>query len=518
MSENEQNVSKDSRIIFVIKNPIFILGLIMFVGLLLRLAYCPYDIPITLDGLSYFFYANDVSILGHLPTNYTFPNNGWPIFASLFFSLFHSDNFLDYMALQRTLTITISIMSAIPLYLLCRRFVENQYALVGSALFVFDPRIIQNSTLGETQPLFIFLVAATLCLFLNKNMKSVYASFGTTALLSIVRYEGLLLIIPISIIYLIKFRKEKNIIPKFATCVIIFLIIIVPVSYLRMQSTGQNGLTDQVAGGAVAADYLIQNEAGGNAILFIGNGFINLLKFVGWVMIPTFVFFVPLGLVLFVFKRDIKTVFILFVIIIMLIPSLYAYSRDIQDTRYLYAIFPIFCIFSSYAVKTLSNRFKKKKLILGITICGIILSSAMFLEYKKMDYEHELEAYHIAREVDEITNVTNNFYPESKYVRVAELSDLTFPTLINNRVFGPILISTDGYDSMEKFIEDNHYLNLQHLVIDDSRDRPNFFREVYNNEYKYPYLIKEFDSVDAGFNYHVKVFRIDYGKFLEMKH
>jgi hypothetical protein len=518
MSENEQNANKGiEKIRFVVRNSIFILGVIICAGLLLRLVYFPYNVPITLDGLSYFFYANDVSILGHLPTSYNFPNNGWPIFLSFFFSLFHSDNFLDYMMLQRALTIAVSVLSAIPVYMLCRRFVEKQYALVGAALFVFDPRIIQNSVLGETQPLFVFLVAVTLFLFLSKNMKTIYISFATAALLSVIRYEGLLLIIPISAIYLVWFRKEKKIGLKFAICIAIFLIVVAPVSYLRMQTTGENGLTDQIAGGAVATDYLIQNEAGGNAVSFIGNGFINLLKFLGWIMIPTFVFFVPLGFALFLFKRDIKTAFIVFAVLVMLVPSLYAYSRDIQDTRYLYAIFPIFCIFSAYTVKKFSNRFKKESLVLGLMICGIVLSSGMFLEYKKTDYAHELEAYQIAKKIDQIVDVTNNFYPESKYVRVAELSNLTFPTLINGKVFGPTLILTDGYDSLEKFIEDNRYLNLQHLVIDDSSQRPRFLSDVYHNETKYPYLSKEFDSADAGFGYHVKVFRIDYEKFLELK-
>jgi len=30
---------------------------------------------------------------------------------------------------------------------------------------------------------------------------------------------------------------------------------------------------------------------------------------------------------------------------------------------------------------------------------------------------------------------------------------------------------------------------------------------------KYPYLIKEFDSKDHGYDYHLKIFRIDYDLF-----
>ena len=37
--------------------------------------------------------------------------------------------------------------------------------------------------------------------------------------------------------------------------------------------------------------------------------------------------------------------------------------------------------------------------------------------------------------------------------------------------------------------------------------------DIFNHEEKYPYLIKEFDSEELGFRYHVKIFKIDYSKF-----
>ena len=35
----------------------------------------------------------------------------------------------------------------------------------------------------------------------------------------------------------------------------------------------------------------------------------------------------------------------------------------------------------------------------------------------------------------------------------------------------------------------------------------------FENEDRYPYLIKEWDSKDEGFAYHVKIFKIDYDLF-----
>ena len=42
---------------------------------------------------------------------------------------------------------------------------------------------------------------------------------------------------------------------------------------------------------------------------------------------------------------------------------------------------------------------------------------------------------------------------------------------------------------------------------------PDFLIDVFNNEKKYQYLIKEFDSQEYGYSYHVKKFKIDYNIF-----
>jgi len=512
---NNNSFSYYKNSIEFVKQPVLSLVILIIVGVVYRLYYFPYDIPITLDALRYFFYAIDVSTLWYLPSGYNFPNIGWSIFVSFFFSLFHSTNFLDYMMLQRMLTVTISALTAIPIYLLCSRFVEKKYAVVASSLFLFDPRIIENSVLGETQPLFILLIATTLFLFLSNNIKIIYLSFATVALLTEVRFEGVLLLIPISVLYFVRFRKDKKMLMKFSICICIYLAVISPIVIHKIQTTGQNGITDQVVGSAFTAGSLIQGEQNSNGMVFIVNGLINLFKYFGWLMIPTLLFFIPAGFILFLFKRDTRTWLIIFAALVMLLPSIYAYSRNIQEMRYLYALFPIFCVLSAYTLKKFSIRLGEKNIVIFLIVLGIILSSIAFLEYKKVDYKYESEAYHIAKKIDEITDSTNNFYPESKYVRVAELSNIIFPTPINGKTFGPLLISTDGYSSLEKYIEDNKYLKLQHIVIDGSEKRPIFLSDVYYNEDKYPYLIKVYDSADEGFEYRVKVFKIDYDRFLQ---
>ncbi len=153
----EQNFENDQKELTRL-HLITVFSSIVLIGLILRMYYLPIEIPITLDGLLYFWYANDVSLLGSLPLDYTPANNGWPIFLSFFFQMIDSDNFMDYMVLQRLVTVTLSILTIIPLYFLCRKFFSEKFALIGSAIFAFEPRIIQNSVLVVTETLFILLV------------------------------------------------------------------------------------------------------------------------------------------------------------------------------------------------------------------------------------------------------------------------------------------------------------------------------------------------------------------------
>ena len=114
-----QDLIEDKSKIFS-KNTIICLGIIALTGFLIRLFYFPEGIPITLDGATYFWYANDLSITGTFPVNADIVNNGWPTFLSVFFHFFNSENFLDYMMLQRYVTIIISVATIIPVFILCR--------------------------------------------------------------------------------------------------------------------------------------------------------------------------------------------------------------------------------------------------------------------------------------------------------------------------------------------------------------------------------------------------------------
>ena len=513
------NLTEDRHKMFS-RNVIICLGIIALAGFLIRFFYFPEGMPITHDGSNYFWYAIDMSLLGEFPSTYTFPNNGWPSFLYIFFSLFSSDNFLDYMNLQRLLSVIISVSTIIPVYLLCSRFFDKRYSIIGAALFVFEPLIIQNSLLGITEPLYLFIGITSLFLFLSNNIKSIYISFGVAALFTLVRYEGLLLIIPLSIMFFVRFRKEKKVVLRYAFCLLIFVLILSPMAYIRFENTGQDGIISHVV--AVPVYYQQVGEKGDQdqVVVFFNlfiTGLLNLSKYLGWMAIPFFIFFIPYGIFTIFKNRDYKKNTIIITSIILLLPAVYAYSRDFQDPRYLFVLFPIFAILSIYTIKKLEAKLKQQNIFCVLLIGGIIGSSLVFLNYQIEDVEHQREAFEIAKEVTKLTNVINHSYhidfdvPESKYYRTANLQSLqTFPILMNDIPNRIEFVELVEYDSLESYIEFGKKRGLTHLVIDDGIHQPSFLEDVFAHEEKYPYLLKEFDSRDSGYQYHVKIFRINY--------
>ena len=49
--------------------------------------------------------------------------------------------------------------------------------------------------------------------------------------------------------------------------------------------------------------------------------------------------------------------------------------------------------------------------------------------------------------------------------------------------------------------------------MDGNENRQQFLKDVFENEEKFPYLTKIYDSSEVGYDYHLKIFRINYEKF-----
>jgi len=481
--------------------------LILFVGLSLRIFYLPYNLPLTSDGIDYFRYATEIVYFGHLPTTWTPINNGWPIFLSFWFSIIDLEKSIDYMQTQRIISVILSSLITIPVYFLCKKFFDNKLSLVGAALFSFDPRIILNSTLGITEPLFILLGISSLVVFLKYDKKSIIISFILAATCTIVRSEGIFLFIILTILFFIKYRISKNVIKTYVPSLIIFFLILAPIMDYRIDITGNDGILLRATG--ETAIILSNADHSGTNKFF--EGFLLLIKYLGWIMIPSFLIFLPFGIVRFLKKRDKENNFIIIFLAVYFIPILYAYFVQAQDTRYFYFIFPIFCLISLFAVEKYISKTKRKNLLLVVLIIGIFIGSISYYEIKKMNYEKEVEIYEISKITKSIVNGVNYHPTETAYIRALEIPE-EWPFVINESTYETKIIQTNNFENLENYILDSKN-ELTHIVVDNDKRLPEFLKLVYSNNEKYEFLEMIFDSKDNGFEHHVKIFEINFQKF-----
>ena len=282
------------------------ISLIISFGIFVRLIIFPYDIPFKLDSLDYFSYAFTTSQIGELPKSWALANNGWPVIVSFFFRLFDGE-FLDYVFLQRFLSIIFSVLTVIPLFFIAKQFVPKNVAILSTIIFIFEPRIILNSLNGETIPIYIFVGVTIVSLFLRNKIRYTYIAFMLIAILAFIRYEGILLIIPLSVMFFFKYRNKKEII-RYIIIIGLFLLVLVPIVYLRIDAYGQDGISSHlISGGQYVSIKLIEgysddepwiSEEKNNIAEFFYSGISGVIKSFGFSLIPIFGFFIVPSLIL----------------------------------------------------------------------------------------------------------------------------------------------------------------------------------------------------------------------------
>jgi len=302
--------------------------------------------------------------------------------------------------------------------------------------------------------------------------------------------------------------------------------------FVRMDTLGYDGVFSHTAHNLevyASGAQMVRSEAG-----------LSLIKSTALAVFPIFFVFLPLGIFGFFRNRNFDKYVVLSFLVFLSLPIIYAAIREISDPRYFLTSFPILSLFSIYAVKEIARKLNKIKLIL-IIIGVIVLSlSIIYLEYTKTDHQHELEAYHIALEVHNRTFVINKYAPEDKYAhgkddvfwglgtfpileseterKVKSIKMFDYAKCLEEKEFDKGSAYLSGcikyeYPSLNEFIGSGKNEGLTHIVADKNPNRPEFLKDVFKNEEKFPYLIKIYDSSEHGYEYHLKIFRIDYEKF-----
>ena len=535
------------------KNIILYLGLILTLGLILRFYYLPYDVPIVTDGFYSFVYAAKTVFEGNLPIGYGTTNTGWANFLALFFSLSDTSDPFYLMQIQRSLSVILSSLTIIPAFFIFRKFVNIRWALFGCLLLTIEPKLLMQSLEGINYTLFFFLFVSAIALFLTKTKLSLFLSFGCIACITLVRYEGLLLLIPLSIMYFLKFKDKKSIV-KFLGMIFIIIIILAPISVLRIQATesfcydtdwygmrcGDDGFTHSILAGprflshtlnaasgqevTETAIYLLDENNEKNdsyAILFMNKiilSFSALLKFTGLALIPYFVFFVSYNIILRIKnkklgKLDWDKKIIIFTVSIMFLPALYAYMMGIQEIRYVLVIIPLLCILSISWTSSISEKISKNRSVIIILIVLVLTSSIIFIEFEKRDSIHDKESFLVSQKIVKLTNMINSFHQDG-YIKTSVLiSD--WPILPEANQKGKLVhvfqkIPTNDYHDLAEFVIDSKKSDLKYLVIDQDNK---LFDDLRKNPAGYPYLNKIFDSNDFDFENHFMIYEINYKLF-----
>ena len=175
---------------------------------------------------------------------------------------------------------------------------------------------------------------------------------------------------------------------------------------------------------------------------------------------------------------------------------------------------PIFCICSTITIDRFVRNLKKSNIIIGVIFVGIITSSIIFYDFQKIDYEHEKESFEISYKISSMIQGVNKIYPEHAFLITSETIQ-QWPIQYNKMEFNIQLFPTVNNNTLEQFIEEFHENGLTHIIADDRNQIDPFLKDVFMNENK-EYLEKVYDSKQDGFEYHVKLFKINYEKFFEL--
>ena len=289
-----------------------------------------------------------------------------------------------------------------------------------------------------------------------------------------------------------------------------------------------------------ASDYIDENGIAKFLYTFVMLGIYNILVFTVKMSFPFLIVFLPFGILfsLRTFDQDKNYLRSNWIIIIITLASLVYYFGVYPEKRLLFPIFPfliILCIIPlqrvvTYGLNTFSFSEKQKNLFLVGVIAIIILLSGLFtLRFEPPDPVLDYEKTKFAETLTEKLNgkILDTGYTLQGLVNV-KLSNPpgVFKNAIVNQDInllhdsGQKLVAVSIYAiTMDDFIKtskeyDLKYISFNQNGLGDFESWYPYLVDVYENEDKYSFLKKVFDTNEAGYTkFHAKVFEIDYKKF-----
>ena len=306
------NNAKSGLLLFSRKKIFLILVLIVVISLSFRLYLADFSIPVFSDALEYTQHSiaqSQGQFLEH-PQRHS----GWPMFQSPFMYLVNSDSFLDYSNTSKILSVTLSSLTVIPIYLLCNRYLDPRFSLLAVGIFAFEPRLIQNSVLGFSEPLFIFILVFSIYFISKNESKYIVLSFILAGILWWIRPNGFILFPIITIIYFLKFKFSISSTRIFLFYSLVFTIVVTPLllqRYEQFDNPTYSWIGERIWLGDYSHSRSILPEEKYTAINFISdnglqnfiekffiNGSVNLFSNLLYMMLPYLIILTPFGMIL----------------------------------------------------------------------------------------------------------------------------------------------------------------------------------------------------------------------------
>jgi len=487
---------------------------------------------------------------------------GWTIFVSPFFQLVDSNNFLDYVNITRGLSLLISIITIIPMYLLSRKFFDDKYSLCATALFAFEPHLNYLAWQGLSEPLYILVIILSMYFILNRNSNYSYLSFLAIGLLWWVRWQGIIMLLVVSILFFRNFKKTPKLFVKYSICLSISLIVVSPMLLDRYEQFGDpiyfsqtehlflgdygSILAHNMEGVEYSAfNYIDDNGFGKFIEKFVLMGIANLIFTIVKMSFPYLIVLLPFGILfsLRAFDQEKKFIQSNWILILITLVPFVIYFAIIDEKRLIYYIFPFLILFAviplqrlvEYGLSTFSFTEKQKKLSLVCIMTVILILSGLYtlrydipdpiLNDEKILFAEIINSKFEGRILESGDTLQGLYYvhvtnPPGVFKNYKIHPNLTadFMAEFNNenRNLKPIELYAK---SLEGFIEVSDEYELKYISINKNgvHTRFSYLSEIYENEDKFPYLRKVFDTEQEGFEkLKAKVFEIDYKIFYEL--
>ncbi len=506
----ENEIINESKLKKIYLSPYFSLGIIILIGLVLRIYFAPWNLPS--DSPDAFVYMNEAYYYSRGEFSYV-SRVLWPFFLSLFLTFFEFDNSEGYLTITRIVSICVSVATAPILFIIAKRFVKEKYAIIAAALFIIEANIIENSIFGITEPLFILLGLLSFYFAIHPNKKYLLIAFIFAGLSLDVRLNGIVLFILIICVFIIKHKSFKNDKKIILIGIGIFLLVISPIMFSNVNG-GElpfyqvGDIINQVASGEVATYDSLEES---NSFNIISSALKNELLHIFRISIPYLIIFFPFGLIVSLKNLNFQKKILFLTIIISLLVAIPQYTMS-NEYRNLFFITPFLSILGAIGLQKLTDNIEFRKYFLICLIGGLVLLSGYFLQDRyDIDKEIVLEKYEVGGKI------ATNF--EGKIMGHLRLQIMQhMPGIItvgyaerNSQIslWNPV-VTIDTIPKLMEYVTEN---KIDYIVMDDIYDKKHFpiFKQILHNQENFPYLEKVYDAHQDGYTkINVQVFKINY--------